>query len=145
MSKSRIKHPGVGKGGVLRMQTHCPRGHAYTDYRNKNGYRRCLTCMEEHNRARAALMKSEVFVAYGNKCAWSGCEITDPDMLQLDHVNDNGAAERKMYGRRGGSGGISSRLFAKLKSKDFPKDDYQLLCANHNIKKEMMRRRSARA
>lgn len=33
-------------------KTHCPRGHAYTDHRNKHGARVCLKCREEKRRER---------------------------------------------------------------------------------------------
>jgi hypothetical protein len=54
-------------------------------------------------------------------------------MLTIDHEKNDGAEERKKYG---------SSLYLYLR-KNFP-DGYQTLCHNHQWKKEIMRRRTAR-
>jgi hypothetical protein len=68
------------------------------------------------------------------RCSYSGCEVVDPDMLGLDHVNDDGR-DRRNAGELRGNG--LYRLAAKVKD-----DTLQTLCANHNLKKELMRRRA---
>jgi len=67
------------------------------------------------------------------QCAWPDCAIIDIDMLTLDHINDNGNVERKQGNR-------TSAWYRKLKAAGFP-DGYQTLCANHNLKKHLLRLR----
>lgn len=80
-------------------------------------------------------LRQEVFAEYGGKC--QGCGIDDPDLLDIDHISNNGAAHRKI-GIRGRS------MKYLLKREGFPKDNYQLLCKNCNWKKEILRRRSGK-
>lgn len=88
-------------------------------------------------------IKLEVLSHYGPngmlQCSWPDCEITDIDMLSLDHVNNDGASERK-NGYRGG-GGIAT--YQRVRRDGFP-EGYQTLCHNHQWKKELMRRREQR-
>jgi hypothetical protein len=69
------------------------------------------------------------------KCSWPECEVIDPDMLSIDHVNDDGAEERKFTHTKGGS-----NLYLRLRKLKYP-PGYQTLCHNHQWKKEIMRRR----
>ena len=84
-------------------------------------------------------LKSGVLTHYGKngelKCCWSGCEESDLDCLTLDHVHDNGAAEK----RAGRSG---TTLLRHLVRESFP-IGYQTLCWNHQWKKELQRRRNS--
>lgn len=73
------------------------------------------------------------------QCSWPDCSVIDVDMLSLDHVNNDGAAERK-NGNRGG-GGVAT--YQRVKTAGFP-EGYQTLCHNHQWKKELMRRRETR-
>ena len=66
-------------------------------------------------------------------CSWAGCDISDIDMLVLDHINDNGAEERKQIGR-------GHQFYKRLLLQSYP-EGYQTLCCNHNQKKELLRRR----
>lgn len=83
-----------------------------------------------------------VFSHYGvdskAKCCWKGCEIVDIDMLTLDHINDDGAKERRENHHHSGFYG-----WLKLKNSNFP-SGYQTLCWNHQWKKEILRRRRNR-
>ena len=65
---------------------------------------------------------------YGGKC--SNCGISDIDILDIDHINNNGAEDRRnnLYGYN---------LYRHLKKKGYPKDEYQLLCKNCNWKKHL--------
>jgi hypothetical protein len=60
-------------------------------------------------------------------------------MLSLDHINNDGALDRK-NGSRGG-GGIAT--YQRVRKQGFP-DGFQTLCHNHQWKKELMRRRELR-
>ena len=73
--------------------------------------------------------KLEVIAHYGGKCQWpDGCNITDPDMLTIDHIKGDGAKHRKELKRIG-----QPRMCAWLIKNNFPKG-FRILCFNHNIK-----------
>ena len=82
-------------------------------------------------------IKREVLSHYGPcgelRCCWPECGITDIDMLTLDHINDDGAKDRKERKKSG------TYLYVELRKLNFPLG-YQTLCANHNWKKECMRK-----
>ena len=72
------------------------------------------------------------------QCSWPECDVTDVDMLSLDHVRNDGNIERKID-RNNGAG---CNLYRRLKVAGFP-DGFQTLCHNHQWKKEILRRRAA--
>jgi len=69
-------------------------------------------------------------------CSWAGCAVDDVDMLVLDHVNDNGAQEKRLSPNTG----RGHELYRRLKKEEYPVG-YQTLCCNHNHKKELLRTR----
>jgi hypothetical protein len=76
-------------------------------------------------------LRRAVFEGYGNKCAC--CGESNSAFLQLDHVQNDGAAERRHLT------GINKRntaTYRKAVKENFP-DRYQLLCANCNWGKRM--------
>src|SRR5579885_571173 len=82
--------------------------------------------------------KVEALVQYGKnkslQCCWENCNVDDPDMLSLDHVNNDGAIDREIRGT-----GIN--LYRTLKKEGYP-EGFQTLCFNHQMKKEMTRLRN---
>lgn len=90
------------------------------------------------NTARRNELRIETLSHYGPssqlQCSWPECGIIDPDMLVLDHINDDGAAQRKTGCGRGWN------FYRWLKKHNFP-EGYQTLCCNHNHKKELIRSR----
>ncbi len=88
-----------------------------------------LEC-QERNRKWYAALKKRVIDGYGGKCQCSGCNETRFQFLTLDHVNNDGAEQR----RKLGSKEIGSALYQRLIAQDFPKE-YQLLCYNCNCAK----------
>jgi hypothetical protein len=73
--------------------------------------------------------KKIVLDKYGNSCKW--CSFSDMRALQIDHINDNGAEERKSLGGQKMSGWV---FYEYLIKSGLP-DGYQTLCANcNNIK-----------
>ena len=88
--------------------------------------------MDSCNRSRSKV-RTDLIKEYGGKCC--ECGITDIDVLDIDHINNNGAEQRRegMYGYN---------LYRWLKKNHWPKDSFQLLCRNCNWKKELKRRRS---
>lgn len=93
----------------------------------------CHNCAEGFRRLK---VKLEVFTHYCKEkpiCNEKDCNIDDIDMLALDHINDDGAAHRKSIGNASGF-----RLYDWIQKNNYPKM-FQVLCWNHNIKKEMNR------
>lgn len=80
--------------------------------------------------------KVEVLTYYGPnhklQCSWEGCAINDPDMLSLDHINNDA---KKGTVNKSGTG-----LYLYVKRENFP-EGFQTLCHNHQWKKEIIRRR----
>ena len=77
-------------------------------------------------------LKLETFSGYaiGGIICCAHCGIQDVDVLQIDHVNGGGNKQRRALGNNGS--GIP--FYRWLKKNGFP-DDYQVLCANCNVKK----------
>jgi hypothetical protein len=65
-------------------------------------------------------VKFEGIEAYGGKCVC--CGESEQKFLTIDHINE----------RDEGDVWTGKRLWAKLKSLGYPKDNYQLLCFNCN-------------
>ena len=70
----------------------------------------------------------EVLNAYGNQCAC--CGEAERCFLTIDHVNRDGAAERRIKWQTG------NKLYRELRRQGFPQDRYQLLCYNCNLGRE---------
>lgn len=89
-----------------------------------------------------AKIKVEVLSHYGKKgrliCSWHKCEISDVDMLSIDHIKNDGKTEKGGFHRQGGYG-----WYQRLRRLGFPKG-FQTLCFNHQLKKEILRRRKIR-
>jgi hypothetical protein len=75
-------------------------------------------------------LKIEAIKAYGSQCIC--CGERDSDKLTVDHTFNDGKAEREKAkaGSRHGAG-----FYRKLKILKYPKERYQLLCFNCNLKK----------
>ena len=78
--------------------------------------------------------KLKVFDAYGGKCKI--CNESDPLVLNIDHVFDDGKTHKGSTGRRV----TGNSLYTYLIKRKFPQDKFQLLCANCNQRKEWLRR-----
>ena len=81
-------------------------------------------------------VKLEVLTHYSPKkilrCCWENCMISDLDMLSLDHIENDGAEHRKK---------VKGSIYPWIKSHGYP-EGFQTLCANHQWKKEILRRNS---
>jgi hypothetical protein len=82
-------------------------------------------------KSRRLLLKMETLKRYGGCC--QHCGFDDFRALQLDHINDNGAEERRNLP------GGGWQFYHFLKKNGFP-EGYQTLCANCNTIKEWERR-----
>ena len=139
----------------------CVRGHKRTQrntYILPSGHIACRKCLaENHAKCRAVpenwekekarirqynrKNKVETLTHYGPRgqlrCCWKRCLVTDVDMLSLDHVNNNGAEHRKELGIN--NSGV--QIYGVVKRAGFP-EGFQTLCCNHQMKKELLRRRA---
>ncbi len=80
-------------------------------------------------------LRQQVLTHYGSVC--KRCGTDDSESLQIDHVNDDGAAFRKLKRAGGGS------YYRWIIQQGFP-SNLQLLCANCNWKKYMETRQMER-
>jgi hypothetical protein len=64
-----------------------------------------------------------------NKCMWEGCTEDRIDGLTVDHKNGGGFYHYKE---------ININIYRWLKIKDYPTEDYQILCMNHQIEKAII-------
>ena len=78
-------------------------------------------------------IRYEMIAAYGGKCIM--CEIQDMEVLDIDHINNQGGLDRK-------KGLWGWRLYRKLRREGYPSNNYQLLCRNCNWKKHLSNRRN---
>jgi hypothetical protein len=88
------------------------------------GKAHCPSCRRRIN-ARARALREEVLNAYGGRCAC--CGEREPCFLHIDHINNDGYSHRKTVSR------CSTSMYRWLKQRGFPRDGYQLLCANCNF------------
>lgn len=138
-------HSKLGKDRrrTLRAQTDPVFGKQYSKEHKKRhrfklatipGYRQRLNIRSREGNTR---VKIEVLSFYGPdkklQCSWDGCEITDIDMLSLDHINND----------RTKNSPSGTLIYKKLRMEGFP-IGFQTLCLNHNIKKEILRKRALR-
>lgn len=76
-------------------------------------------------------LRQETFKQYGQSCV--ECGFSDQRALQIDHIDNNGAEERKALGGQNFSGW---RFYRWLKEQGWP-GGYQTLCANCNTIKHV--------
>lgn len=88
------------------------------------GSYRCYDCNRKKSEYRRNL-RIKVYEHYGNACTC--CGETTKEFLTIDHVNNDGAVERKL-----GLSGIT--LLRKIIREGYP-NRYQILCFNCNIAK----------
>lgn len=78
----------------------------------------------QRERERYSILRLELISAYGSACAC--CGESEPLFLELDHSNGDGAAHRRAIGRG------AKACYSWLKRRGYPRDGFQLLCANCN-------------
>jgi hypothetical protein len=85
--------------------------------------------ISEYNKKRRLEAKHIILNKYGKSCVH--CGFDDIRALQIDHIEDNGAEERKSLGGQKVSG---ANFYLYLIKQGLP-EGYQTLCANcNNIK-----------
>jgi hypothetical protein len=121
-------------------------------YISRTGAWACRACMRENylrNREHHILkskkkndsFKLETLTHYGLngtlQCCWPECNITDIDMLSLDHIKDDGAKHRRET--KNGSG---HQFYCYVTREGYP-EGFQTLCHNHQWKKRILGLRDA--
>ena len=87
---------------------------------------------KKQNRKWKQKIKTTVMNLYGKKCAC--CGETNLGFLTMDHINNDGKGERKVFGSGYGMYVHMRDLFYKDKNKALSK--YQILCWNCNVGKQ---------
>lgn len=114
------------------------KGLCYCGNEVEGEYSECKRCRDRDRKWRKAnpdrwkrytdAPKMKVIEAYGGKCVCCGEDY--PPFLEIDHIYGDGAKDRKETG-----GGRA--LYLYLQREGYPKDRYQLLCANCNRAKRL--------
>jgi len=90
-------------------------------------YHSCDACRLKKKIKRQEIRRI-IFGHYGQKCNCScGCNVTNPNHLTVDHIENNGAEHRKQVGK-------SEFFYRWIIRNNFP-DDLQILCFNCNCAK----------
>jgi hypothetical protein len=114
---------------VKRRRQRYAKKHAAAIYAYQKNYRlahkKDVTLNAQFRRFR---IRMEMIAAYGGCCACCGEQTTE--FLTLDHIYNDGAAERRATKMPG-----NQRLIERLRKQGWPKDRYQLLCFNCNCTK----------
>jgi hypothetical protein len=84
---------------------------------------------QQRDREKSARRREAILVLFGGKCVKCGYDA-DPRALQVDHINRS-LIVRNACGRSGQS------LYRRILDGTFPKEDFQLLCANCNWLKKL--------
>ncbi len=82
-------------------------------------------------------LKTQAYAILGNKCKICGYSGL---ALQIDHIHNNGVEERKKF--KIGNGISTSYRITIYKKIISGSSEYQLLCANCNVEKEILRRKT---
>lgn len=86
-----------------------------------------ITQSKRDEKAKSLNLRLKLLHGYGGACAC--CGERNPFFLTVDHINNNGAEERRQFGNN------MYKFYRFLISKEFPKENYQLLCYNCNCSK----------
>jgi hypothetical protein len=132
-------YPSTGKRGALCQTCICIKSKSYYNinrkhiilkmkqWRAKNRER-----FNKQSSIRYLTRKKKTVEMYGGKCRM--CNETNLAFLVVDHVLDNGAQDRKIWGPK------MADIHIWLQKCGYP-DTYQVLCGSCNFKKEIERRR----
>jgi hypothetical protein len=63
------------------------------------------------------------------RCACPDCKVTDPDLLCIDHINNDGAEHRRQLGIAENAKGL--KMYMWIKRNNYP-PDFRILCHNCN-------------
>jgi hypothetical protein len=77
----------------------------------------------DSRKRRTVEVKQEIFAAYGGKCTCCGEDTFA--FLSIDHINNDGSAQRKIHG-------VGFGFYQWIKRQNYP-EDLQILCFNCNL------------
>lgn len=120
LTKDNCKNSNIIRANYI--CTLCVKAYAKQKYINKK------EIIREQQRIYDLNIKQKVIKAYGSKCIC--CNEETIEFLTIDHINNNGAEDRKNNGKKSGG-----KLYRWLIKNNFPKEEYQLLCYNCNCAK----------
>lgn len=95
------------------------------EFPHENGKIRRRICWTCRGRRERAKLKLDMIEALGNVCAC--CGESNPYFLTLDHVENDGAEQRKTLNEQ--------QIYRRARLAGWPKNKYQLLCMNCNFAK----------
>lgn len=95
----------------------------YASSPKKGRHSWCRACENIKNKASYHKRRREAVAILGDSCVW--CGHVDPVTLQIDHINNDEAKERK------NRSGMHKRII------EGETDAYQLLCSNCNWRKRL--------
>lgn len=78
-------------------------------------------------------LKLELIEEYGGKCAC--CGEASPEFLTIDHIDGSGAEHRRQIKTMG----TGVKFYGWLKARNWPKDNYRLLCFNCNAARHLFK------
>jgi len=81
---------------------------------------------KRYRREMVIKLRAEMIAAYGGRCTC--CGEDESLFLTLEHLKNDGAEHRKKLGNQ-------YRVLKDLKKRDWPKDNYTVLCYNCNCAK----------
>ena len=100
----------------------------HKDRSNPDGFEGfCKICKNKLKVELSYKLRLEIITNYGGCC--SGCGVSNPVLLCIDHVNNNGNEERKKIRS-------AITLYRKIINENYP-PTYQLLCFNCNFLKKV--------
>jgi hypothetical protein len=100
-------------------------------------HRICITCKNEQHRIEKAQLKYTVMQHYGSKCVC--CNENDMTVLNIDHINEDGAEHRRLLTNGINSAGARGTAFYRwLRRQGYPQSNYQVLCFNCNFAKHFL-------
>ena len=85
-------------------------------------YKKTMPRVKEKSRLRIKRIRYEILEEFGSKCVC--CGISDPDILQFDHIHNDGYKESQ-----------HRNPLVEMHRVGILPHKYQLLCANCNMKK----------
>lgn len=96
----------------------------------------CPACKKRENTTNMRNRKLKVLAHYGEYCNYCGEDTFE--LLQIDHINNDGAQERReLYGDTPAAG---EKFYRELIGRNFP-PGYQTLCRSCNWQKYIQYRR----
>jgi len=108
---------------VLCFNCNCGKGNYTVCPRDKEVFEKEFEAKHKTNAKYKWALRLNVIKGYGGKCEL--CGEDNPHSLTIDHINGDGAEERRVLGGW-------EKLYKKLRDENYPKDNYRLLCYNCN-------------